>query len=123
MILGVLLDEHYPQWWPEVITTAVPWLVVRRIGGPDTLPRGTKDPEILEWLEANQFILVTDNRSTMPGHLNDFKALGRHVHGIFIADKKLDVRLLISDLEMIVGASLPGEFQNQVRFLPLPELH
>jgi hypothetical protein len=123
MILGVLLDEHYPDWWPGTVTAAVPWLVVRCIGGPDAPPLGTKDPQILEWLEANQFVLVTDNRSTMPGHLNDFTALGRHIHGIFIADKEFDVRLLCAELEMIVGASLPGEFQDQVRYLPLPELH
>jgi|HubBroStandDraft_6_1064221.scaffolds.fasta_scaffold1003661_1 hypothetical protein len=98
MIGGVLLDEHYPAWWPGAITAAVPWLALRWIGGPDAPPLGTKDPQILEWLEANQFILVTDNRSTMPGHLADFNDRGRHVLGIFIALKGFDVRVLCASL-------------------------
>jgi hypothetical protein len=122
-IRGVLLDEHYDKWWPAAIMAAVTWLNVRRVDEADAPASGTMDPQILEWLEANQFILVTDNRSTMPGHLADFNALGRHVLGIFIAVKDFDVRLLTGELEMIVGASLPGEFLDQIRFLPLAELH
>ena len=123
MIRGVLLDEHYYEWWPGAITAAVPWLDVRSIDDSDAPASGTKDPQILEWLETNQFILVTDNRSTMPGHLGDFNAQGHHVLGIFIAAKDLNIRIVAEDLEMIVGASLPEEFQDQIRFLPLPELH
>ena len=123
MIRGVLLDEHYDRWWPTAIIASVPWLDVFRVDDSDAPVTGTKDPQILEWLEANQFILVTNIRSTMPGHLNDFNAQGRHVLGIFIADGDFDIHVLAEELEMIVGASLPGEFQDQIRFLPLPELH
>jgi hypothetical protein len=123
MIRGVLLDEHYYEWWPGAITAAIPWLDVRSVDDPDVPATGTKDPQILEWLEANQFILVTNNRSTMPGHLADFNARDRHVPGIFIAVSNFDIHLLAGELEMILGASLPGEFQDQIRFLPLAELH
>jgi hypothetical protein len=100
-----------------------PALQIRWVGGPEAPPWGMKDPQILAWLEAHQFILVTDNRSTMPDHLADFNSQGGHVLGIFVAEKDFDIRVLTDDLEMIVGASLPGEYQDQIRFLPLPELH
>ena len=44
-------------------------IVVLAVGDPDAPSKGTQDPEILLWLEANDFILVTENRRTMPDHL------------------------------------------------------
>jgi hypothetical protein len=36
----------------------------------------TLDPEILLWCEAHRFILVTNNRRSMPRHLADHLAMG-----------------------------------------------
>src|SRR5262245_13522796 len=118
MIRGVLLDEHYPHWWPGTLTRLSNWLTVRWIGGPDAPPRGTKDPDILIWLESNQFVLLTNNRRSMPGHLAQHIVAQRHVEGIFIVHPDMDIRVLATALELIIGASLQAEFQDQIRDLP-----
>ena len=58
-------------------------------------------------------------RSTMPGHLADHLATGRHVPGIFLISKALDVAILTVSLPLIVGASLPNEYQDQIVYPPL----
>jgi len=54
-----------------------PRLTIWKIGMPGVPPSGTLDPEILLWCEGNDFILVTNNRKSMPVHLADHLAAGR----------------------------------------------
>ena len=77
------------------------------------------DPNILEWCATNDFFLVTNNRHSMPPHLSAHVAGGRHVPGIFVADPGMDISDVATDLSLIEGASLPGEFQDEIRFLPI----
>jgi hypothetical protein len=119
MIRGVLLDEHYPGWWPPTLLRLVPVFDLRAIGSANATPSGTKDPLLLQWAEAHDFVLLTEDRKTMLGHLTNHLAVGRHVEGIFIVDKRLNIRVLAGDLELIVGASFEGEFRDQIIDLPL----
>ena len=47
-----------------------------------------RDPVILEWIACNNYILVTNNRRTMPGHFGNHLKTGGHVPGILIFRKK-----------------------------------
>jgi len=60
-----------------------PDLVVWVIGDSNTLLKGTLEPDILIWDEKYDFILVPNNRSSMPVHLIDLLAQGHHRLGIF----------------------------------------
>lgn len=52
------------------------------IGERDAPPIGSADPELLSWAEENQCMLVTHNHATMPVHLREHLAAGRHILGI-----------------------------------------
>ena len=88
-MLKYLLDEHIPpvyrvQMLRRAETMTLPSeLVVWAIGDPDAPPRGTLDPEILLWCESQNFVLVTNNRRSMPVHLADHLASDHHTSGIF----------------------------------------
>jgi hypothetical protein len=97
---GFLLDEQLPAWWRGVIRRLQPQL------------------RILDWCEMNNYYLLTNNRSTMPGHLADHNARGRHVPGIFMVDPATSITDLANDLSLIEGAAFPGEYQDQFRHLP-----
>ncbi|HVS36898.1 MAG TPA: hypothetical protein VMS17_15165 [Gemmataceae bacterium] len=114
-----LLDEHLPVWWPRAIVKRHPSLTVWCIGDVGVPPRGTADPLILEWCEVNGFLLVTDNRASLPGHLADHLARGRHVAGILTIHRTIPIRVLADDLATLAGAGLPGDFDDQIRHLPL----
>jgi len=69
--------------------------------------------------EAYGCILVTNNRATMPVHLQAHLAQDRHVPGVVQLPRRMNVGVVLDDLLLIYGASLPGEFQDQILYLPL----
>jgi hypothetical protein len=77
-----LLDEHVNRAIQRQLRRLDPDIDVLAIGDPEAPRSGTSDPDILVWLETNGYILVTENRNTLPGHLTDHYASGRHVPGI-----------------------------------------
>ena len=81
-----LLDEHMPLAHRTQLLSRAPSLTLWKIGMPGVPPSGTLDPEILLWCEANDFILVTNNRKSIPVHLADHLAAGRHIPGILTVD-------------------------------------
>ncbi|MCG9891318.1 MAG: DUF5615 family PIN-like protein [Thermosynechococcaceae cyanobacterium MS004] len=71
MKVKFLLDENLPPRLKTALLRLNPQIDVLRVGEPSAPPNETLDPEILIYLEASQRLLVTDNRSSMPGHLTD----------------------------------------------------
>jgi hypothetical protein len=70
-----LLDENVNPVLRSALLKRDAGLVVWQIGMPGVPEYGTLDPEILIWCEENEFILVTNNRKSMPVHLEDHLAL------------------------------------------------
>lgn len=88
------------------------------VGDENAPSLGTQDPELLDWLEENNYLLVSRNRGTMPVHLRDHIAKRGHIPGIFIIRKHAHMGKLIEDLLAIWGASQPEEFRDQIVYLP-----
>jgi hypothetical protein len=82
MPLTYVLDEHLrgSLWqlagWHNAQGSNI--IDVTRVGDPDDLPLGTRDPEILMWAERESRILVTRDSKTMDGHLADHLVAGHH---------------------------------------------
>ncbi len=114
-----LLDEHLPLWWASVLMRLQPALVVWHIGDPGAPPNSTLDPAILDWCESRDFILVTNNRHSMPGHLAAHLAAGRHMPGILVIDPGMTVAELANELAVIAGAGRPEDFRDLVLNLPV----
>jgi hypothetical protein len=114
-----LLDEHVNPRLRKALKRAAPDLVVWRIGDPSAPQLSTLDPEILLWCEQHQFSLVTNNRDSMPVHLQDHLAAGRHVPGIFTLNPKMTIGETAAELVLIWGASEAEEYLDQLNYLPL----
>jgi len=114
-----LLDEHIDPLFRRELLKREPTLEVWKIGDPSAPPRGTLDPEILRWCKEYAFILVTNNRHTMPQHLRDHLAEGRHVPGIFIINPTMSIGEIIEELLLIWIASHEDEYRDRMVFLPL----
>ena len=114
-----LLDENVDPLFRTELLRHEPTLVVWRIGDPGAPPTGTLDPDILLWCEENSFILVTNNRKSMPGHLQDHLAEGRHIPGIFELNPKVGIAETLQELLLIWGASDADEYQDLLIYLPL----
>lgn len=114
-----LLDEHVPPFIQTQLAQMAPDLCVYTIDDGSAPVRGTLDPEILIWIETHGCMLVTNNRASMPGHLEDHLALGRHVPGIVQLPRRMNIGAILDDLWLIWAAARPDEFQDQIVHLPL----
>ena len=114
-----LLDEHVPLILQALLEQRSPEMRVYAIGDGIAPPKGTPDPKILFWIEAQGCLLITNNRATMPVHLRAHLAQVRHVPGIVQFPRRMDIRAIVEDLLLLWGAGLPREFQDQIVYLPL----
>jgi hypothetical protein len=114
-----LLDENVAPVFRAELLRKQPTLVVWRVGDPGVPPVGTSDPEILRWCETNSFLLVTNNRKSMPRHLKDHLAEGRHVPGILVLNPGMSLGEAIEELILIWELSEPSEYRDLIVYLPL----
>jgi predicted nuclease of predicted toxin-antitoxin system len=78
----------------------------------------TPDPEILSWAAANDRILLTHDKTTVPKFANERIDLGQQMPGVFICDQ-MTVREIIDELSLIDTASEQAEWADCVWYLPL----
>jgi hypothetical protein len=119
MTLRYLLDAHVERAIAMGLRQREPELVVWRLGDPGTPPLDTPDPAILVWCERHDFVLVTNNRRSMPVHLDDHLRAGGTVPGIFTLNPRLGLGETIENLLDAAQLSLREEYRNQIRHLPL----
>jgi len=114
-----LLDENITPALRKAIHQKSPDTVLWCVGDIGVPPKGTPDPEILVWCEQNGTILVTNNRASMPVHLHDHLAEGRHIPGIFILNPKMGIHQTVEELVFIWELAEPHEYFDQIRFMPI----
>jgi hypothetical protein len=100
-----LLDENLANEYRTQLLARQPNLKVIKVGDDDAPAYGTKDPEILCWCEENDYILVTNNRRSMPVHLADHLAIGRHIPGIFVFRRNAAMGLILDSLVVTIPVS------------------
>lgn len=77
------------------------------------------DPSLLAWAAAENRIVVTHDRKTMPTHAGDRMNAGERVAGVFIFSVGLPIQTVISELEILITCSELDEWENRVVNLPL----
>ncbi len=116
-----LLDENVNPILKTVLQRQWPDVVVWQIGEPGTPPKGTPDPDILQWCEAKGFSLVTNNRTSMPVHLTEHLTKGRHIPAIFILRRKMSIQESVDELALIWLAAQSDQYADLINFLPVSE--
>jgi hypothetical protein len=116
---GFLFDEHVPSAIVAFLRQSNPEIPVYIIGQAPAPRKGVLDPDILNWIEANNCYLITNNRASMPVHLQDHLVLGKHVPGIIQLPRTIHMTSLIEDLILLWSVSVPDEFRDQIVYLPL----
>lgn len=77
------------------------------------------DPEILAWAAREERVLFTHDVSTLTKHAYDRVDQGLPMPGVFEVSRETAVGQVIDDILLIAECSLPGEWEGQVRYLPL----
>ncbi len=81
--------------------------------------RGAADPIILEWAAKEGRVLLTHDVTTMTLHAYDRVREGLPMPGVFEVLRSAPASRVLDDLLLIAECSIPGEWEGQVRYVPL----
>jgi hypothetical protein len=118
MKIRFLLDEHMPKELIKSVKRYDEQIDILRIGLEGGPPLGMRDSDILLYCEAEQCVLITGDRATMPGHVAAHLGSGRHHWGVFTMNAQLDLGQMAYQLAMFWGASEAEEWIDQQEYLP-----
>jgi len=77
------------------------------------------DPTVLEWAAQQGRVVLTHDVATMTNFAYDRMQAGLAMPGLFEVSRRVSVGLAIEEILLIAECSLEGEWEGQVRFLPL----
>lgn len=114
-----LLDENVDPLFRRELLKREPELVVWRVGAPGAPPFETPDPDILRWCEKHGFVLVTNNRKSIPGHLQHHLAEGGHMPGILEMNPNMSIGETIEELLLLWWVSGEDDYRDRMEYLPI----
>lgn len=107
-------DEHVAAGLLASLRQRVPELVVWRVGDPG-MPDSA--PAILRWCEDYDLVLVANSRRSLPVHLADHLASGRHLPGIFLLNPGMGMGEALEYLIPAAHMARPHEYRDRLLHL------
>lgn len=80
---------------------------------------GAGDPAVLAWAAEQGRVLLTHDVRTMPGFARSRIEAKLPMPGLFVVPLHEPIGTMIEDLVLLAECSIPGEWTDQVCFLPL----
>lgn len=77
------------------------------------------DPSVLEWAAQCGRVLLTHDVTTMTRYAYDRVREGRPMPGVFEVARQVPIAAAIEEIILLAECSLTGEWEGQVRYLPL----
>ncbi len=80
---------------------------------------GADDPTVLDWAAREGRVLLTHDVSTITRYAYERVRAGLPMPGVFEVSRTLSIGRVIEDILLLAECSLEGEWEGQVRYLPL----
>lgn len=80
---------------------------------------GAVDTDVLEWAAREGRVLLTHDVSTMTRYAYERVEAGLAMPGVLQVSRDDSLTLVIEDILLIADCSIDGEWEDQVRYLPL----
>lgn len=80
---------------------------------------GANDPQVLEWCAREGRALLTHDVSTITRFAYHRVESGQPMPGVFEVSRGVPIGQAIEDILLLAECSLDGEWEGQVRYLPL----
>jgi hypothetical protein len=77
------------------------------------------DLQILAWAAANDRIVLTHDRATMPDHAYSRVAAGGPMAGVFVVNDRLGIGIAINEIRLLDECSEQADWIGRVIYLPL----
>lgn len=112
-----LADENFNNPIVRGVLRQAPEIDIVRV--QDVNLSGVDDPTVLEWAAAEGRIVLTHDVATMITFAYQRIQAGLLMPGLFEVSRRVSVGLAIEEIILIAECSIEGEWEGQVRFLPL----
>ncbi|SRR6266545_2591 len=116
-MLRLLADENLNNNIVRALQLREPALDIVRV--QDVGLVGQDDPTILEWAAKERRLLVTHDVSTMTRYAYERVAADTPMPGVIEVEMGAPIGVVIEDLLLLVAASDEGEWEGQIRYVPL----
>ena len=80
---------------------------------------GADDAAVLAWAAEAGRVLLTHDVNTMSAHAHARVRAGKPMPGVFEVSRSVPVGVAIQEILLLAECSLEGEWEAQVRYLPL----
>lgn len=80
---------------------------------------GHDDPDVLQWATSEGRVLFSHDANTMTHHAYQRILKGQSMPGLWVVKRDLPLGDVITDVCLIATLSEKGEYEGQVRYLPL----
>jgi hypothetical protein len=116
-VLRWLADENFNNDILRALFRKSPGIDIIR--AQDAGLTGADDPTLLAWAAAQNRVLLTHDVSTVTAYAYQRVMNGETMPGVFEVSRDVPMRAAVEDLLLLTECSSPGEWEGQVRYLPL----
>jgi len=116
-MLRLAADENFNNDIVRGLLRREPELDIVRI--QDVGLSGVDDPTVLEWAAQEGRVLLTHDVSTITKYAYERVRAGQAMPGVFEVSRDVPIGRAIEDILLLAKCSLDGEWEGQVRYLPL----
>jgi hypothetical protein len=116
-MLRLATDEDFNNRILRGLLRRRPGLDIVRVQDAGLAGRG--DAEVLEWAAREGRVLLTHDVTTMKRYVDERAAAGLRMPGVFEVSQQTPIAQVIEDILLLAECSLEGEWDAQIRFLPL----
>lgn len=116
-MLRLLSDENFNEDIVRGLLLRRPDLDLRRV--QEVGLEGAEDPTVLAWAAANDRILLTHDRATVPAFAYARIVAGQPTPGVFVVSDRMTVRQATDELLLVEACSEQTEWAGLVVYLPV----
>jgi hypothetical protein len=116
-MLQFLADENFNNQIVRGVLRRNPNLDIVRV--QDVGLSEADDPTVLEWAAQHERIVLTHDVATMTRYAYERVQAGLPMPGVFEVSRSVSIGLAIEEILLIAECSFEGEWQGQVRYIPL----
>lgn len=116
-MIRLLSDENFDRRIVRGILRRAPYVDIIRV--QDVGLRQADDPTVLEWAASQKRILLTHDRQTMPGFVDDRINRGNPTSGVFILNDQMPIGQAIEEILLFAECSTEEEWKNMVVYFPI----
>lgn len=116
-LIALAADEDFDNRIVRGVLRDEPYADILRV--QDVGLSGAGDPDVLEWAAMEGRVLFSHDANTMTFYAYQRTIKGHYMPGLWVVPRDLPLGRVIHDVLLIATFSNKGEYEGQVRYLPL----